>query len=59
MHGPPGKLREFTSLILASHCELGNGKTISLKAVMKYSKHPCLYVRTFQSEYHSILSAGN
>ena len=30
---------------------IGNGKTISLKAIMKTAGFPCLYVRSFQSRY--------
>lgn len=54
MYGPPGKILDQAARIYADSMSfLGNGKTISIKVIMKTCTErgfTPLYVRSFQSE---------
>ena len=60
--GPPGLLFLYYTLKMAASNSItlskGNGKTISVKAVMKdclQQDYPVLYVKHFKSEYNFYL----
>jgi hypothetical protein len=48
--GPPVSLDRHTSQRVLTERVRGNGKTISVKAIMKYTKALSLYVKSFHSK---------